>query len=474
MAVYPAPGLILVPALVVNAAVAVRAGLARRTAQRPMGTLLGMVGLTVAMALGAWALFPEGDRLWPIELGLLLGAVLAGSWHWAWPEADIDALQLGPIGGGLAASAILALAVGDPTLLANGLLGLLAAWGTLGLFARLQSDVAVEPPLALSAVAAVAAGAAWGEKLHPAANLGVPLSMAIGTLLTLGLTLGAWLSRDKGFGWGGRLAAFALFALGSIGLSAGMYGQPLTLTAAIVLGGVAGLLAPVALPAVGVYTPLRAITFLALGGTLLVVDNRLMGIFAIALGGVGLGLGALSTPACRSLVTLLMGIFAVRAWLQLFLDRTMLSGYGIDLTHPYAFAALILGGLLPMMAIVVARLSRPNRVLTAVWALALSLTPVWVGYFVHVEALGSLLAGLVLAAFALGLQEGPEAEHRAVLPTLLVTLTSVTLLAAPWLVSVMNATRGARLAAFWVGLAVAAVWVVGWWATVGRRQPSQA
>ena len=102
-------------------------------------------------------------------------------------------------------------------------------------------------------------------------------------------------------------------------------------------------------------------------------------------------------------------------------------------------------GILPLVAVAVARLCRPSAPLTAVWALALALAPAWVGYFVHVEALGSLLAGLVLAAFALGLQEGPDAEHRAVLPSLLVTLTAVTLLAAPWLVTVMNATRQSRI-----------------------------
>jgi hypothetical protein len=56
----------------------------------------------------------------------------------------------------------------------------------------------------------------------------------------------------------------------------------------------------------------------------------------------------------------------------------------------------------------------------------------------------------------------------------LITHTAVTLLAAPWLVTVMNATRQSRMVAFLVGVLIAAGWLAGWWATVGRRQPSQA
>jgi hypothetical protein len=49
----------------------------------------------------------------------------------------------------------------------------------------------------------------------------------------------------------------------------------------------------------------------------------------------------------------------------------------------------------------------------------------------------------------------------------------VTLLAAPWLVSVMNATRQDRLGALVVALVIAFAWLAAWWATLGRRQAPQ-
>lgn len=486
MAVYHAPALILVPALVAGLAVAARAGLARRASREAPasdhsatgptagpGVPIALAAAWLALLLGAWALFPAAERWWPIALGLSLGAALAGLWNWAWPDSERDPHHLAPMGSGLAAVALLALVVGDATHLANGLLGLLGGWGTLALLPRLRTEAHTPAPLGLVVTAAVAGGAAWGEKLHPGANLGAPLAVGLGAALVLALAIGAALAKGEAPGWSSRLAAFAVYALSAVGLIGGLYGQGATLVIAAVLGGAVGLLAPFALANQAAPNTLRALIFLAVGGALLIVDNRLMGILGIALGGIGLGVGALSGASVRPLVTLLIAVFAARAWLQLFLDRTMLAGYGIDLTHPYAFATLILGGLLPVAAIAVARLARPNTPLTALWVLALALAPAWVGYFVHVEALGSLLAGLLLAAFALGLQDGPEAETRTLIPALLITHVAVTLLAAPWLVSVMNATRQDRLGALVAALVIAFAWLTAWWLTLGRRQAPQ-
>jgi hypothetical protein len=450
----------------------------------PSGAGAVAPALVVALVtlVASWLLFPAWDRFWPVGLGVTLGALIAIAWQALLPDGSGDDADLGPLGSGLAFVAALALLIPDPTSLANALVGLLAGWAALALYARLATDAVWPAPFGLVTVAAVSAAAAWGEKLHVGANLGAPLAVGVGTSLAVGLTVASLMSKPEGDtrvpGLPGLLVAFVITAgLGSA-LAAWAYGQPLGLVGALVLGALAGVLLPLTQPAGAGTTPLRALVALAIGGAILIVDNRLMGVVAIALGGVGLGLGAIGRPSARGVMALLVGIFAARAWLQLFLDRTLLTGYGVDLTHPYAFAALILGGLMPFAALAVGQLARPNRYLVAVMAAVAVLAPAWIGYFIHVEALGALMAGLVLAAFALGAQADADGHSRVgtagVAATLLVAQVATSLLAAPWLVGVMNATRQERLVGLLLGLALVAAWVGAWWFAIGRRQTAQA
>lgn len=500
MALYHAPALILVPALLINVAIAARAGWARRTthahpiaestpetpavvAPRGAGALAPSLVVALMTLVASWLLFPAWDRFWPVGLGVALGALIAIVWQTLLPDGLGDDADLGPLGTGLAFVAALALLIPDPTSLANALVGLLAGWAALALYARLATDAVMPAPFGLVTVAAVGAAAAWGEKLHIGANLGAPLAVGVGTVLAVGLTVASLMSKPEGDtrapGLPGLSVAFVITAgLGSA-LAAWVYGQPLGLVGALVLGALAGVLLPLTQSAGGGTTPLRALVALAIGGAILIVDNRLMGVVAIALGGVGLGLGAIGRPSARGVMALLVGIFAARAWLQLFLDRTLLTGYGVDLTHPYAFAALILGGLMPFAALAVGQLARPNRYLVAVMAAVAVLAPAWIGYFIHVEALGALMAGLVLAAFALGAQADQNGVSRVggtagVAATLLIAQVATSLLAAPWLVGVMNATRQERLVGLLLGLVLVAAWVGAWWFAIGRRQTAQA
>jgi hypothetical protein len=239
-------------------------------------------------------------------------------------------------------------------------------------------------------------------------------------------------------------------------------------------GAAAGLLAGAVLPAEGAPKPATALGFLVAAGGVLVLENRLFGILAIGLGGLGLLAGGHGLRAPRVLTALAVAIFAARVWLQLFLDRTNLTGYGVDLTHPYAFAALIIGGLLPGAALALGRLARPYPTLAVGWTVALVVLPAWLGYMIHVEALGSLLAGLVLAAFTLGAR-GEEAggEALALVPSLLLAELAVTMLAVPWLVDHMNATRDARVT-WLLGSAVVMLLGVAYAWFLRRGRPAEA
>ncbi|MFP5503455.1 MAG: hypothetical protein ACLGIN_13280 [Candidatus Sericytochromatia bacterium] len=472
MAIYPASAAILVPALVLNAAVVGSAIWLRRPAT-PRGALLPAAAAAALVLLGAGllALFGEWDRQWPVIMGLALGLANGLIWHWAFPSGDRDAGQTGPIAAGGVIVAVIALMLPDPTVMANALLGALLGWGAIGVLTALKDPIGEDgASLGLVTTAVVAAGAAWGEKLQPGVQLGAPLAVALVTALAVGLAIGQRAANGRALS--GVIAA-AVFLLAALGLLSGLYAQPVGLVVAVAAGAVIGAVAPAFVRA-GPAGALGAVAVLVLGGVLLVVDNRLMGVLAIALGGIGLAAGA--TSGARGVLTLLVAIFAARAWLQLFLDRTLLTAYGVDLTHPYAFAALVTGGLLPVVAALAGRVVRPEGPLLAAWAIALAAVPAWVGYFIHVEALGSLLAGLMAAAFVLGAAQGEEtmAEARHLAPSLLTVSIASTLLAAPWLVTVMNATRSERLVVLLVGLAILAVALIYGWVRLGRRPLPQA
>ncbi|MFN3431780.1 MAG: hypothetical protein ACK46X_17735, partial [Candidatus Sericytochromatia bacterium] len=287
MAVYHAPALILVPALLINVAIAARAGWARRTAASsepladgavaaptPRGFEAVAPAVVVALValVASWLLFPAWERFWPVGLGVALGALIAIAWDLLLPDGPADDAQLGPLGSGLAAVAALAILIPEATAFANALVGLLAGWAAIGLYARLATDAPQSAPFGLVSVAAVGAAAAWGEKLHLGAHLGAPLAVGVGTALALGLTAASLMGRpdatSRAPGLPGILVAFVITAgLGSA-LAAWIYGQPLGLVGALALGALAGALLPLTQPSGAGPTPLRALVALAIGGAI--------------------------------------------------------------------------------------------------------------------------------------------------------------------------------------------------------------
>jgi hypothetical protein len=95
-----------------------------------------------------------------------------------------------------------------------------------------------------------------------------------------------------------------------------------------------------------------------------------------------------------------------------------------------------------------------------------------VGYLLHIEALAAAWMGLLTGGFVLiaaqprpaqAAMAGGSPESPAFAPTLLLVHSAVALLAAPWLVSALDATRLERVGvmlgltlvtAFWLALAV--------------------
>jgi hypothetical protein len=485
MAIYPAPMLVLAPALIVNLVIALRAGWQRKGPNtRPGMRLPVAAGLAlVVFSACTFGWFDSWERRMPVLLGLTLGVLLGLLWEWACPAHQDDSADLGPLAGGLATLALIGLLLAPGVPFANAALGVMAGWGVLQMLAVLMPrDNHLLAPYhggtGLATVGLVAGASAWGARLpiHTGVEISGlwPLAIGLATLAVLGLTAAALAGERRGGATGAAIAA-VIFVVGGLALAGAPFQQPSTLLAGLAAGAAAGVFASIWLPEDGATPPITALIFLVVLGGVLVLENRLMGILAIGLGGIGLLTGAAGRSGPRHLVAVAIAIFASRVWLQLFLDRTNLTGYGVDLTHPYAFAALIVGGLLPTAAIAIAQYCRPVPTLSVGWALTLALLPAWLGYMVHVEALGGLLSGLVLATFTLAAREDEEVGAArstlvAALPALLLVTLAVTMLAAPWLVGHMNAPRDERTYWFLASLTVAILAMGRWWWSMRQMQ----
>jgi hypothetical protein len=419
-----------------------------------------LAGVVAGLAALAWASLGAG-RAWPPACGALAGAflALAGASGRAegGPGRELAVVLLGAAGLG-AASLVLPPGVE----LANAAIAAVGALA-LGRVALAGAAGGTVEAGGLGAAALLGGLVAWGDRLVPDGTLGAPL--ALGSALALAATAGV-ASRVLP-----KQAALATAGLGlatAWGVLNGLFQLPTAWWACAALGLVAGVGLVGCLAVAGAWERLGGLVAVAGAGLLMVLDSRLAGVVGIALGGLGLATVGAALPAghrARSWLALLTVVVAVRVWLQLFLDRVALTGYGVDLTHPYATAALLAGALFPALVAATARAwwGRPPAA-AAVLALGAA-APALVGYFLHLEALGAWLVGLIAAVFigALGSPVADEAPDTGLAAGLLAGHAAVALLAAPWLVSVMNVTRGERLVALAaLTLALGVAMVLAW------------
>lgn len=425
------------------------------------GAVAGLAGLTGG-----------ADRLAASALGGALGlaAAVLGRWRgersaqaFALLAALGAAWALGPEGQGVP--------------FANGALAGLAVWGAVGLGQAARGGELPRAGLgAFVATAAALGGAAWGGKLLSASGLGTGAALGV---FAVALAVGAWTPERED--WPRRAGVAVIAApLAACWLGA-VYHLPWPLVALGALGVGVGALAanqgpggdvleasvPAAPAAEGLFgvASLKAGLALAGAGGLVVVAMRLGGSVGTGLLVAGAALALATGPRPAALARWLLALGALRLWLQLFLDRTALTGFGVDLTHPYAFAALLAGAVALPMLLAAHRLAAPDALLRWGGPLALAGVPVWLGFFWQIEALGAFLVGALVAA--LGHARGSDEDTLPV--ALVLTQATVALLAAPWLVSALDASRGLRLGVFLGGVLLALAALGHWAFWVARR-----
>ncbi|HEY9900531.1 MAG TPA: hypothetical protein V6D00_15245 [Pantanalinema sp.] len=421
-------------------------------AATPRALAWACAAVLAGMGVAAFAVAPTPLKGWHALGGLLVGGGLGLAWAYA-PllagagDATRDTLLRFSIA--LVPFVLADVGVSDPVLLSYALFG-----GVLGLAATVliqsldQAPRAAELALALALVGALAAAMVWGDRAAPQHSIGTSRALAWAALAlgcryaTLSLP-GAW-----GAPAGGLLLA-------GLALPAGLWGLRLDprflwaalagVVAALVLGAMARMAARAeaarAIAALGVA--------LVAGGALLLC-NRFFGIHGVAIAGVGAGLFLADRGLAFSAAGLLASSFAGRALLQLFLDRTYLRQVGVDLTHPYTALGLAAALLVPFALQALCRHFSLKGILLGIAAFLTLSLPLGMGYFVHIEPLATYVMGLVLLGltFALARPESGTPQLGILLPPVLLGASALSLLSAPWLISVMNTPRPMRAAVF--------------------------
>jgi hypothetical protein len=421
-------------------------------------------GTSAILLAGLALLAPDWSKGLAVAVGAVLGLALAWATEWfEWPESAAMPARLG---------ALVLLLVGfcliwsDPVVVSYALGGLSASLGAAHLFAVLYGQSAIGTGGLLGMALLATASLSWLPRLLKAGTevQGLWLLTLAAAAVGTAATAWAWPRRPVATALAGGTAAVLVTAL------APRYAS-LVLPINIVLPTLVGAVVAVIVTAMperqrqGLAT--IALSLLAI--LAMMVALRLGGTAGLAFFGLGLLpiLGLQPTAWGTALLVVVGG----RAVLQLWLDRTALATMGLDLTHTYGFAGLIAGCLLAVVTAQVHEHFQARRIVLLPLGWGLLAVPLLLGYLLHVEPLGTFVVGLLTVSLVWGLlrQPGEPTRTGEFAPALAGIGLSTALLAAPWLVSQINAPRGPRIVVFLVALALVTAFVIA----ATRRLPTR-
>ena len=412
--------------------------------------------LMAVSALGTFFLAPSGEKAGLAIAGLVVGGLLGWGFgmapSWLFWRDDAARNLIARASAGLGLLVLVDALVADPVLssyvVMGGLLGLSCTALPLALSGHARAEGLSS---ALGLIAVFGAGVVWGDRAFPEVTLGSAWALGFAAL-ALGISYALTAIP--------RTAAPFVAAVLAMALAAPLGYWGFRLESPVVLPSLMGLGLALALSLLLYFSesvprdrsgPLPALALVLVAGGCLLLANRLFGMFGVSLAGIGLSVLLLARGRAPLLTGILVSGFAGRAFLQLFLDRTYLNQYGVDLTHTYTSFGLIAAFFVPFALAALRRTIAPAGLFLGLEALAVLVLPVLMGYFIHVDPLASYLAGLLVTVYVLGIlaEEGLTAyRFAALMPPLLLSAASVGILSAPWLITVLNVPRKDRLIVF--------------------------
>lgn len=411
---------------------------------------IGTAAATVLIAaLGFLA--PEPAKGIATAVGALLGLATAWVSEWrTWPEPAVSGARLGIAS---LATALVLLIWPDAVVQSYGLAGMAAALAACQAFAVLYGQVGIGTGV-LAGFSLLALGSlGWLGRLgtlHATTSWLVTASAAAAGLAASGW---AWPNRR----WLPPLGAGAAAALALVALPPVTALHPLP---ALCLG-IALAVGLALVPAESADRSGTAVVATIAAAATLLLSLRLGGVATLSV--TGLGLIGLAGVFPLHWGGVLLGVAGARLAMQLFLARMDLTDLGIDLTHTYAFVGLLAGVFWPLALATLYPRYRARRIVLLPLGWSLVLTPVLLGFLLHVEPLASFACGLFAMAIVLGFMRYPQGNQVASdlsLPLLSLTLATG-LVSAQWLVTMINATRYNRAVVLVVLLLLVAIFVIG-------------
>lgn len=224
------------------------------------------------------------------------------------------------------------------------------------------------------------------------------------------------------------------------------------------------------------YQFLQILFIVILIGGITILVNRLNGAYGLVLCGLSLLTGSTYIFGEKKLffidkaILFGTGIMVSRAILQLYLERTNLTFYGIDITGPYIFGLLVIGMAMPLILSLALILSGKKKFLAFYLCLLIITLPVITGIFVHTTAVSSFVFGflsitLIIGAILIGVHENKWITDTTIqlilmktgnlLIPLIIATTALTILSANFVIYVANMTRIERILIFTGFLSIA-------------------
>jgi len=209
-------------------------------------------------------------------------------------------------------------------------------------------------------------------------------------------------------------------------------------------------------------------TVILLGGIIILV-NRLNGAYGLVLCGLSLLVGGTYIFGVKKLffidkvLILGAGIMVSRAVLQLYLERTNLTSYGIDITTAYTFGLLVIGMAMPLILSLCTVLSLNKKLIAFFLCLLIINLPLITGFFVHTTAVSSFIFGFLSISLIIGAILTLVYENKWItdnniqlilmktnnlLIPLIIVCTGITILSASFVIYVSDMTRLERVLIF--------------------------
>ena len=214
---------------------------------------------------------------------------------------------------------------------------------------------------------------------------------------------------------------------------------------------------------------LQALFVIFLIGGLVILVNRISGAYGLVLCSLSLLLagnyifGEKKLFLIDKAIVVASVIMASRAILQLYMQRTELISYGIDITTPYTFGLLVMGMALPFILGFIVLIADKSNILSVLLTFLIIELPIIIGLFVHTEAVSSFIFGALGISLIVGIILAVTADSRnwldpkiqdivtktsnSIIP-LMVSVTGMTILSASFVVNVSDLTRIHRLIIF--------------------------